>query len=127
MFNKIEEAVEDIKNGKMVIVVDDENRENEGDLLMAAQMVTPESINFMAKYGRGLICMPTTGKRLRELEIYPMVSDNTDIHKTAFTVSIDHIETSTGISAYERAMTIKKVIDENSKPSDFKKPGHVFP
>lgn len=127
MFNTIEEAINDIKNGRMVIVVDDENRENEGDLLMAAEKVTPESINFMAKYGRGLICMPVCTERLRELEIFPMVHDNTDIHKTAFTVSIDSIETTTGISAYERAATIKKVLDENSKPSDFKRPGHVFP
>ncbi|QCX33156.1 bifunctional 3,4-dihydroxy-2-butanone-4-phosphate synthase/GTP cyclohydrolase II [Caloramator sp. E03] len=127
MFNTIEEAILDIKNGKMVIVVDDENRENEGDLLMAAQKVTAESINFMAKYGRGLICMPIIRERLRELEIFPMVSDNTDIHKTAFTVSIDSCDTTTGISAIERAATIKKVLDENSKPSDFKRPGHVFP
>ncbi|SKA78450.1 3,4-dihydroxy 2-butanone 4-phosphate synthase / GTP cyclohydrolase II [Caloramator quimbayensis] len=127
MFNTIEEALLDIKNGKMVIVVDDENRENEGDLLMAAEKVTPESINFMAKYGRGLICMPIKEERLRELEIFPMVQDNTDIHKTAFTVSIDSRDTTTGISAYERAATIKKVLDENSKPSDFKRPGHVFP
>lgn len=127
MFNTIEEAILDIKNGKMVIVVDDENRENEGDLLMAAEKVTAESINFMAKYGRGLICMPIIRERLRELEIFPMVSDNTDIHKTAFTVSIDSCDTTTGISAHERAATIKKVLDENSKPSDFKRPGHVFP
>lgn len=126
-FNKIEEALEDIKAGKMVVVVDDEDRENEGDLLMAAEKVTPEAINYMAKYGRGLICMPTIGKRLRELEILPMVSHNTDSHETAFTVSIDAADSTTGISAYERAATILKVINSNSTAKDFNKPGHVFP
>lgn len=126
-FNTIEEAIEDIKNGKMIVVVDDEDRENEGDLLMAAEMVTPEAINFMAKYGRGLICMPTIGKRLRELNINPMVVQNTDSHQTAFTVSIDAIETTTGISAYERALTILKVLDTNAAEKDFKRPGHIFP
>jgi len=126
-FNTIEEAIEDIKAGKMVVVIDDEDRENEGDLLMAAEKVTPEAINFMAKYGRGLICMPVIGERLKELDIYPMVAKNTDSHHTAFTVSIDAAETTTGISAYERATTIQKVLDENSSAEDFKRPGHIFP
>lgn len=126
-FNTIEEAIEDIKLGKMIVVVDDEDRENEGDLLMAAEKVTPEAINFMATYGRGLICMPTTGKRLKELNMPQMLHNNTDNHETAFTVSIDAMETTTGISAHERSFTIQKVLDPNSKPDDFKKPGHIFP
>lgn len=127
MFNTIEEAVKDIKDGKLVIVVDDENRENEGDLIMAAEKVTGEAINFMAKYARGLICMPMEGKMLEKLNISPMVENNTDNHETAFTVSIDYIDTTTGISAYERAMTIKKAIRSDSKPEEFRRPGHVFP
>lgn len=126
-FNTIEEAIEDIKLGKMVVVVDDENRENEGDLLMAAEKVTPESINFMAKYGRGLICMPVIKERLHELNIHPMVEKNTDSHETAFTVSIDAKEASTGISAYERSMTIKKVLDPDASEEDLRRPGHIFP
>lgn len=126
-FNTVEEAIEDIKAGKMIVVVDDEDRENEGDLLMAAQKVTPEAINFMAKYGRGLICMPVTSKRLQELNILSMVDRNTDSHQTAFTVSIDAIETATGISAYERATTVLKVIDPTATQADFKRPGHMFP
>lgn len=126
-FNGIEEAIEDIKAGKIVVVVDDEDRENEGDLLMAAEKVSAEAINFMAKYGRGLICMPTIGERLKELDIRPMVTQNTDSHGTAFTVSIDALEATTGISAYERAMTILQVIDKDAEPSDFRRPGHVFP
>lgn len=126
-FNTIEEAIEDIRVGKIVVVVDDEDRENEGDLLMAAEKVTPEAINFMAKYGRGLICMPIVGERLKELDIYPMVSRNTDSHQTAFTVSIDAAETTTGISAHERSDTIAKVLGKDTTPEDFKRPGHVFP
>ena len=126
-FNTIEEAIEDIKQGKMVIVVDDERRENEGDLVMAASKVTASAINFMAKHGGGLICMPITGKRLKQLEIGMMVEKNTDIHKTAFTVSIDAATSTTGISAQERAKTIKRVIDPEATPSDFNRPGHVFP
>ena len=126
-FNTIEEAIEDIKQGKIIVVVDDEDRENEGDLLMAAEKVTPEAINFMAKYGRGLICMPILGNRLKTLDIPQMVQHNTDNHQTAFTVSIDAIETTTGISAQERAFTIQKVLDPDTKASDFRKPGHVFP
>lgn len=126
-FNTIEEALEDIRNGKIVVVVDDEDRENEGDLLMAAEVVTPETINFMATYGRGLICTPASGELLNSLDICQMVSQNTDNHQTAFTVSIDAIETTTGISAFERAATIKKMLDPNSRGKDFRKPGHVFP
>lgn len=127
IFNKVEEAIEDIKNGKMVIVVDDESRENEGDLLMAAEKVTPEAINFMATHGKGLICIPIKENLANKLNIEPMVNKNTDNHGTAFTVSIDHIETSTGISAYERALTIEKLLDDESKDIDFRRPGHIFP
>ncbi len=126
-FNTIEEALSDIRQGKMVVVVDDERRENEGDLVMAAEKVTPEAINFMAKFGGGLICMPIVKERLTELNIGVMVSDNSDTHKTAFTVSIDAATTTTGISAQERAMTIKKVLDIKSVSGDFNRPGHVFP
>ncbi len=127
VFNTINEAIEDIKQGKMVVVVDDKRRENEGDLIMAAEKVTPNAINFMSKNGGGLICMPIIKDKLNELNIGMMVTENTDIHKTAFTVSIDAIETTTGISAHERAFTIKKVLNQKSKPGDFNKPGHVFP
>lgn len=126
-FNTVKEAIEDIKNGKMVVVVDDEDRENEGDLLMAAEKVTTETINFMAKYGRGLICTPMIKKRLDELDIYPMVSINTDPKETAFTVSVDSVETTTGISAGERAMTVQKLIDSKVTSNDFNRPGHIFP
>jgi len=126
-FNTITEAIVDLKQGKMVIVVDDERRENEGDLVMAASKITAEGINFMAKNAGGLICMPIIGKRLKELEIGMMVENNTDIHKTAFTVSIDATVSTTGISAFERAATIKKVLDPASKAEDFNSPGHVFP
>ena len=125
-FNSIEEAIEDIREGKIVIVIDDPDRENEGDLLMAAEKVTGEAINFMAKFGRGLICMPMEEKRLKELNIHPMVENNTDNHETAFTVSIDHVETTTGISAFERALTIQRIL-ENSCKEDFRRPGHIFP
>lgn len=126
-FNTISEAIEDIKDGKMIVVVDDEDRENEGDLLMAAEMVTPQAINFMAKYGRGLICMPIVEERLRELNINHMVDKNTDPNETAFTVSVDAVETTTGISAYERALTIKKFLDPKATGTDFNRPGHIFP
>jgi len=127
-FNTIEEAIEDIKNGKMVIIVDDEDRENEGDLVMPAEKVTPEAINFMAKYGRGLICLPATGKRLDELRLCPMTTGSTAHLSTAYTVSIDAKDkTSTGISAYDRAHTISLFVDPNTKPEDFMRPGHVFP
>lgn len=126
-FNTIEEAIEDIKAGKMIVVVDDENRENEGDLLMAAEKATAGEINFMAKYGRGLICTPMTKERVNELDIYPMVSVNTDPKETAFTVSVDSTETTTGISAEERAMTVQKLIDTTATSNDFNRPGHIFP
>ncbi|TDX52751.1 bifunctional 3,4-dihydroxy-2-butanone-4-phosphate synthase/GTP cyclohydrolase II [Orenia marismortui] len=126
-FNTIEEAIEDIKAAKMIVVVDDEDRENEGDLLMAAEHATPESINFMATYGRGLICLPTTKQRLEELSLSQMVEENTDSHETAFTVSIDHKDTSTGISAFERSKTIQAVVDPKTEPSDLARPGHIFP
>ncbi|MDD4334827.1 MAG: bifunctional 3,4-dihydroxy-2-butanone-4-phosphate synthase/GTP cyclohydrolase II [Desulfotomaculaceae bacterium] len=126
-FNTIEEAVEDIKRGRIIVAVDDEDRENEGDLIMAAEMVTPEAINFMAIHGRGLICLPVTGLRLDELELPAMVNNNTDPHATAFTVSIDAADCTTGISAHERAMTVKAVLDPNTKPADLRRPGHIFP
>lgn len=126
-FNTIEEAIEDIKNGKIVVVLDDEDRENEGDLIVAAEKVTDEKINFMTKYARGLVCMPIVEERLEELSIGQMVSENTDNHETAFTVSIDYKDTTTGISAGERAMTIKKVLDPNVSGEDFRRPGHIFP
>ncbi len=126
-FNTVEEAIEDIKEGKIIIVTDDEYRENEADLLMAAEKVTPEAINFMAKYGRGLICTPITNELSEKLNIHPMVEKNTDNHETAFTVSIDAVETTTGISAHERSFTIKKLLDENVKGEEFRRPGHVFP
>jgi len=126
-FNTIDEAIEDIKNGKMIVVVDDEDRENEGDLLMAADKVTPEAINFMATYGRGLICMPIIGSRLDELGIGAMVCENTDNHCTAFTVSVDVHTTTTGISAHERADTIIAMLDDKALPEHFRRPGHVFP
>lgn len=126
-FNTIEEAIEDIRAGKMIVVVDDENRENEGDLIMAAEKVTPEAINFMTKYGRGLICVPMVKERLDELDIHPMVRVNTDPKETAFTVSVDAVDTTTGISAYERAKTVLKLIDPAATAKDFNRPGHIFP
>ena len=125
---RIEEALKDIREGKMVILVDDEDRENEGDLCMAAELVTPEAVNFMAKYGRGLICLTLTEEKADSLELYPMVKDNTSLYRTAFTVSIDAREgVTTGISAYDRALTILKAVEDDAKPSDFVKPGHIFP
>lgn len=126
-FNSIEEAIEDIKQGKQIVVIDDEDRENEGDLLMAAEKVTPEAINFMAKFGRGLICMPAKAEILKNLDINPMVDNNTDNHETAFTVSIDATHTKTGISAYERTETILKIISPEASAQDFRRPGHIFP
>lgn len=126
-FNTIPEALAAIQNGEMIIVVDEPDRENEGDLIMAAEKVTPEQINFMAKYGRGLICLPTCSERLAELELYPMVTSNTAQMQTAFTVTIDAKEVTTGISAQERAYTIQKFVDADAVPSDFVRPGHIFP
>ncbi|HDQ25181.1 MAG TPA: bifunctional 3,4-dihydroxy-2-butanone-4-phosphate synthase/GTP cyclohydrolase II [bacterium] len=127
-FAKVEEAVEALKNGRMIIVVDDEDRENEGDLICLAEMVTPEIITFMAKQGSGLICLALEEKQLKKLNIGRMVEENEDKHRTAFTVSIDAAEgVSTGISAQDRALTIKKAVSPDAKPSDFVKPGHIFP
>lgn len=128
-FNRIEEAIEDIRNGKMVIVVDDEDRENEGDFLTAARNVTPEVINFMATHGRGLICVPLTDERCRQLELNLMVKDNNAVHETAFTVSVDLLGKgcTTGISAHDRAKTVQALIDPETKPADLGKPGHIFP
>jgi 3,4-dihydroxy 2-butanone 4-phosphate synthase/GTP cyclohydrolase II len=128
MIIKIENAIEDIRQGKMVVLVDDEDRENEGDLTMAAEKVTPEAVNFMAKYGRGLICLSMTEKRLSELHIPMMVSDNTSRFQTAFTISVDARKgVTTGISAADRATTILTAVDDNSLPEDLVAPGHIFP
>lgn len=129
VLNSIAEAIEDIKKGKVVIVVDDEDRENEGDFIAAAECVTPEMINFMATHGRGLICAPLAAERCDELELNLMVNNNTVLHETQFTVSIDLIGNgcTTGISAQDRAKTIKALVDENTKPSDLGRPGHIFP
>lgn len=127
MFHSIEEAIEDLKSGKVIIVCDDEDRENEGDFVSLAEFVTPEAINFMAKEGRGLICAPITETLAKKLDLKPMVDVNTDSHSTAFTVSIDHVETKTGISAFERSFTIEKLLDDEAKPADFARPGHIFP
>lgn len=127
--NAIHDAIEDIRNGKVIIVVDDANRENEGDFVAAADKVTPEMINFMAKHGRGLICAPLTEKRCKELQLHMMVNNNTDHMETAFTVSVDlrGQGVTTGISASDRAKTVKALIDENTKPHDLSRPGHIFP
>lgn len=127
-FDSVSEAVADIRAGKMVVVLDDEDRENEGDLVMAAQLVTPEAVNFMRRHAGGLICVPMPGRRLDELNLPQMVSDNTALHETAFTVSVEARGlTTTGISAHDRAATIKRLIDPEAKPSDFLRPGHTFP
>jgi 3,4-dihydroxy 2-butanone 4-phosphate synthase / GTP cyclohydrolase II len=127
-FDSIESAIADVRAGKMVVVLDDEDRENEGDLVMAAQMVGPESINFMRKHAGGLICVPLTGARLDELHIPQMVRDNTAVHETAFTVSVEARGlTTTGISAHDRAATIRRLIDPEARPGDFLRPGHTFP
>lgn len=127
--NTIEEAIEDIKSGKILIVVDDEDRENEGDFICAAEKITPELVNFMAKHGRGLICTPILEQRAKELDLDLMVKSNTAMHNTAFTVSIDLIGQgcTTGISAYDRATGIKAIINPDTKPTDFARPGHIFP
>jgi len=127
-FCSVEEAIADIRAGRFIIILDDENRENEGDLMMAAEMVTPEAINFMARFGRGLICMPMTAQRLRELDIPLMTSRNTESMGTAFTVSVDaRINTTTGISAFDRATTVHVLIDPQTRRSDLVTPGHLFP
>jgi 3,4-dihydroxy 2-butanone 4-phosphate synthase/GTP cyclohydrolase II len=126
-FITVEEAIERVHDGRMLIVVDDEDRENEGDLTMAASKVTADAINFMIRHGRGLVCMPCDARRLDELHLEPMVAQNTSSHETAFTVSIDHRTVTTGISAHERAVTIREVLTPTSTPTDFIRPGHVFP
>lgn len=127
VYSTIDEALEDLRNGKIIVVSDDEDRENEGDLICAAEFATTENINFMATYAKGLICMPMSKEITNKLNLNQMVTKNTDNHETAFTVSIDHVETTTGISAVERSITALKVIDENAKPEDFRRPGHMFP
>ncbi len=127
VFHTIEEALEDIVLGKMIIVIDDEDRENEGDFVMAAEKATPEAINFMATHGRGLICAPISNEIKNRLELEMMVKDNDSIHNTAFTISVDIDNGSTGISAYDRALTLTSLADNSSKPEDFVKPGHIFP
>jgi len=128
LISKIEDAIEDIRQGKMLIVIDDEDRENEGDFIMAAEKITPEAINFMSKKGRGLICLSITGERCQELELDLMVGKNTALHETAFTVTIDAAEgTTTGISARDRFITVKKATDPSATPEDFARPGHIFP
>jgi 3,4-dihydroxy 2-butanone 4-phosphate synthase/GTP cyclohydrolase II len=127
-FHTIEEAIEDLRQGKVIIVVDDEDRENEGDFVALAEHATPEVINFMITEGRGLVCVPITEERAKQLGLASMVEENTDAHGTAFTVSVDAKEgTTTGISAFERAVTVKALIAKETKPTDFKKPGHIFP
>lgn len=128
MFCKVEEAIEEIKQGKVIIVVDDEDRENEGDFVCAAEYITPDIVNFMVTHGRGMLCVALSGKRLDELGLPLMVDQNSALHGTQFTVTVDAIEgTTTGISAADRALTIKKLIDPTSKASDFARPGHIFP
>lgn len=126
-FNKVEEALQDLQEGKIIIVTDDEDRENEGDFICAAEFATTKNVNFMATHAKGLICMPMSKEICDKLQLTQMVSNNTDNHSTAFTVSIDHVDTTTGISALERSITAMKCVDENSKPEDFRRPGHMFP
>ena len=126
-FNTIEEAIEDLRNGKMIIVVDDPDRENEGDLICAAEFATTENVNFMASYAKGLICMPMSKELTHKLKLNQMVTENTDNHCTAFTVSIDHVDTTTGISAVERSITAMKLVEDGAKAEDFRRPGHMFP
>lgn len=126
-FATVEEAIDEIRNGNMIIVVDDEDRENEGDIIVAAEKCTADHVNFMATYAKGLICTPVEGYILDRLKIGQMVTNNTDNHETAFTVSVDAVNTTTGISAYERWETVKKIIDPEARPEDFRRPGHVFP
>lgn len=127
MFYTVEEALEDLKKGKAVIVIDDEDRENEGDFIALAEYATPEIINLMATEGRGLICVPVTEGLAKKLKVGLMTDENTDEYGTAFTISVDHKDTTTGISAFERSHTIMSLIKEDAKPTDFKRPGHVFP
>jgi 3,4-dihydroxy 2-butanone 4-phosphate synthase / GTP cyclohydrolase II len=127
VFDTIEEALVELQNGKVIIVCDDEDRENEGDFISLAEKATPEVINLMATHGRGLICVPIEEELAQKLELLPMVALNTDPHRTAFTVSIDHKYSTTGISAFERSATILSMLDPEAKPADFIRPGHIFP
>ena len=126
-FNTVEEALQDLREGKIIIVTDDKNRENEGDFICAAEFATTENVNFMATHAKGLICMPMSEELCDKLELPQMVANNTDNHSTAFTVSIDYVDTTTGISAVERSITAMKCVDDNAKPEDFRRPGHMFP
>ena len=126
-FAKVEEALEEIRNGKLILVTDDEDRENEGDFICAAEFATTENINFMAMHAKGLICMPMSAEYVKKLHFPQMVETNTDNHETAFTVSVDYVETTTGISAAERSMTAMRCVAEDAKPEDFRRPGHMFP
>lgn len=126
-YNTIEEALEDLRQGKMILCTDDPDRENEGDLICAAEFATTENVNFMATHGKGLICMPMSYEYVQKLQFPQMVTRNTDNHETAFTVSIDHVDTTTGISAAERGLTARKCVDPDAKPQDFRRPGHMFP
>ena len=126
-YNTIEEAISDLKAGKIILVTDDEDRENEGDMICAAEFATQENINMMAVHAKGLICTPMSNDIAKKLNLFPMVAENTDNHETAFTVSIDHKSTSTGISAVERSITVRACVDSSSRPEDFRRPGHVFP
>ena len=126
-FNTIPEAFEELRAGRIILVTDDPNRENEGDFICAAEFATTENVNFMATHGKGLICMPMSAEYVERLHFPQMVSDNTDNHETAFTVSIDHVSTTTGISAAERSITAMKCVDPDARPSDFRRPGHMFP
>ena len=127
VFHTIEEALEDLRRGKIILVTDDEDRENEGDFICAAQFATTENINFMATHGKGLICMPMSEEYVEKLKLPQMVENNTDNHETAFTVSIDHLTTTTGISAVERSITALACVKKDAKPEDFRRPGHMFP
>ena len=126
-FDTVEQALEELKRGKIILVTDDEDRENEGDFICAAEFATTENLNFMATHGKGLICMPMSKEICEKLRLPQMVADNTDNHETAFTVSIDYVGTTTGISAEERGMTARHCISEDAKPEDFRRPGHMFP
>lgn len=126
-FGKLEQALQDLRDGKLILVIDDPERENEGDLICAAEYATPENVNAMASLAKGLICMPMSRKMCEKLGLTQMVEVNTDNHTTAFTVSIDHVDTTTGISAFERSLTAVKTVEEGAKPEDFRRPGHMFP
>ena len=126
-YNTIEEALEELRQGRLILVTDDPDRENEGDLICAAQFATTENVNFMATHAKGLICMPMSAAYIQKLQFPQMVSHNTDNHETAFTVSIDHVSTTTGISAAERSVTALKCVEEDARPEDFRRPGHMFP